>query len=202
MAEVQGKSILPLAAGPAVSDEELCRAIKAADEHAFKQLYYRYYEALFKFAWRRVQETEAARGLVQTIFIRLWNSRERLDEQQSLKSYLYRIATNLVIDHIRQKGQVRHQTLDEIETEPSETPDETFELEEVIDGAIAKLPEALRTVFKLSRFNRMKNGEIAEHLGISIKTVESRMTKALTILRDHLKPFLSIAVISKLFSRL
>ncbi len=181
------------------SDAQLVRRIKDDDEHAFKQLYYRYYEKLFKFIRRRVEDDDVAKELAQILFVRTWQGRERLAADQAIKSYLYKIATNLIIDFFRKKGREQFTALDEVETDLSAEPDQRFELEEMIDRAVNSLPEPLQTVFKLSRFKDMKNSEIAAELGVSVKTVESRMTRAFTILRQKLKPLLTMVIFFKLF---
>ncbi len=189
-------------ATPEYSDKELAQRIRNSDEQAFKSLYYRYYELLFKYIWRRVQNNETAKDLAQILFIRVWNSRHRLDSNLTIKAYLYQIATNLVIDHFRQKGHSQLQFLEEFETEPHEELDDRFELEEVIDQAVNNLPEPLQIVFKLSRFKDLKNNEIADKLNISVKTVESRMTKAFTILREQLKPLLLAVLFFRIYFKL
>ena len=87
------------------SDEQLVRNIFDNDEYAFKQLYFKYYELLYKFVWHRIHADDDAKDLLQTLFIRLWNNREKLDPNQSIKAYLYRIAANLLTDYFRQKGE-------------------------------------------------------------------------------------------------
>ncbi len=182
------------------SDRELVIRIQASDEQAFRQLYYRYYERLFRFVWRRIEDSDGAKDLMQTLFIRLWQNRERLDASQKLKPYLYQIAANLIIDFFRQKGQAQTLALEELQTDPNEEPEQSFELEEAIDNAVAALPEPLLEVYKLSRYRGLKNAEIARQLGISIKTVESRMTKAFDFLRGRLKPLLlAMLILSSMF---
>jgi RNA polymerase sigma-70 factor (ECF subfamily) len=173
-----------------ISDAELTAAIKAADHAAFKALYYRYFEALFRFLYRQTNNEELAKDLLQEVFSRIWKSRENLDPQQPIKPYLYRIGHNLVIDYRR-----KHHPFDSLEAHPEIDPsyaaDESFELHDKIQAAIDHLPEPVRLVFTMNRFDGIKYAEIAATLNISVKTVEARMSKALTILRETLAPFLA-----------
>lgn len=172
-------------------DAELTRAIKAADHQAFKVLYYRYFEALFRFLWRQTSDDELAKDLLQEVFSRVWKNRENLDPQQSLKSYLYRIGHNLVIDHRRQSSHKPEYLEDNPANEPAYFVEENFDLREKIQATIAALPEPVRLVFTMNRFDGIKYAEIAAMLDISVKTVEARMSKALAILREKLAPFLT-----------
>jgi RNA polymerase sigma-19 factor, ECF subfamily len=171
-------------------DNELAQAIKTADHTAFKVLYYRYFEALFRFLWRQTNDEELAKDLLQEVFSRLWKNRENLDPRQSLKSYLYRIGHNLVIDHRRQSAHKPEHLEDDPAFEPAYFVEENFDLREKIQAAIAALPEPVRLVFTMNRFEGIKYAEIAVRLGISVKTVEARMSKALATLREKLAPFL------------
>jgi RNA polymerase sigma-70 factor (ECF subfamily) len=171
-------------------DAELTEAIKASDHTAFQVLYYRYFAALFRFLWRQTSDEELAKDLLQEAFGRVWKNRENLDPRRSIKSYLYRIGRNLVIDHRRQNVHKPDYLADHPASEPAYSVDEQFDLHDKLQAAINDLPEPLRLVFTMNRFEGMKYAEIAEMLDISIKTVESRMSKALTILRLKLAPFL------------
>ena len=84
--------------------------------------------------------------------------------------------------------------MEEFENQTVEELDKRFELEDEVERAVNRLPEQVQTVFKMSRYQGMKNREIANSLDVSIKTVESRMTKAFTILRQQLKPFLILLI--------
>jgi RNA polymerase sigma-70 factor (ECF subfamily) len=171
-------------------DTELTAAIKASDHTAFKVLYYRYFEALFRFLWRQTSDEELAKDLLQEVFSRVWKNRENLDPQHSLKSYLYRIGHNLVIDHRRQSAHKPEHLEDNPAHEPAYFVEENFDLREQIQATIAALPEPVRLVFTMNRFDGIKYAEIAARLNISVKTVEARMSKALAILREKLAPFL------------
>ncbi|CAM2066139.1 RNA polymerase sigma-70 factor [Sulfidibacter corallicola] len=169
------------------SDADLVAAVLKGQTHAFKTIYFRYSEQLFRFFWRRMNGREIAEDLVQELFAKVWRNRANLDPGQSLKAYLYQAAGNLVIDQLRKNPPERY--AQEIRPEhSSEEPDEgRFQVREQIQAAIASLPETQRKVFCLSRFEGLKYHEIADVLEISVKTVETHMSRALKKLRQSLR---------------
>ncbi len=173
---------------PPPNDEELIRAINLSDRAAFKQLCERYYDPLYRFLWRKTRNDEAAKDLVQELFMNLWNLRARLDENLSIKAYLYRAANNLAINHLRKKILKQAYFVDDISNALAGYSEEERELQECLDEALQDLPEAQRTVFMLNRFEGLRYAEIAETLQISIKTVESRMSQTLKHLREKFRP--------------
>ena len=177
------------------SDNQLSKAVKNSDSGAFKILFYRYYESLYSFFWNRTQSGELAKDFVQDVFTRLWQHRDNLNPELSIKSYIFRTAQNILIDFFRKKKTqpVSHEEL--IKNEPSENPSGLYDLEESVVKAISELPDDLRMVFLLNRFDGLKYKEIAESLNISIKTVESRMSKTLKILRQSLDYLLLLLIL-------
>jgi RNA polymerase sigma-70 factor, ECF subfamily len=172
------------------SDSQLCADIKGSDSGSYKILFYRYYDPIYYFFWNRTKSQELAKDFVQDVFTKLWQNRVNLNPKLSIKAYLFRMANNLLIDHYRKKQTQTVFQEDNFSYEPSENPFETYDVEEGVNKALSELPENLRTVFTMNRFDGLKYTEIAESLNVSIKTVESRMSKALKILRETLKPFL------------
>ena len=83
------------------TDEQLVDAIRKNDHDAFKKLYCRYFKPLIHFAWYRLYSMETARDLVQETFYRVWSKKRILDPQKSIKAYLYKTLTNLIINHIK-----------------------------------------------------------------------------------------------------
>jgi RNA polymerase sigma-70 factor (ECF subfamily) len=163
-------------------DSDLSSAIKQSDEFAFEAFYHRYYKSLFRFIWSRTRSTELAREIVQETFIRLWQNRQKLDCMKSIKAYIYRIVYNLLMNHLRRNKIHRAY----INAHQNHVSTENIELQADIYIALRKLPEKIRLVFILNHLEGFKYAEIAETCGISIKTVESRMSKALRILRKEL----------------
>jgi len=167
------------------ADEQLVESIKSSPVEAFKTLYYRYYNDLYRFFWLRISSQDKAKDLTQDVFTRIWEIRQKLDSKKSIKAFLYRIANNLVIDYFRKKSsQEKHfsksLSASEVMIEESLESDTTVKL------AINNLPEKIRIVFILSRYHGFKYAEIAQTLNISIKTIESRMGQALRLLRKEL----------------
>jgi len=129
----------------------------------------------------------------------LWNTRDSITSEKSVKSYLYTSVKNRGLNWVRDHKKFRSYVLD-IEIEDYDMVYERDSLSESevlqkINKAMEKLPERCRQVFELSRFEELKYKEIAEKLGISVKTVEVQVSKALKILRIELKDLLAILII-------
>lgn len=171
-----------------LTDQELAAKIRESDNAAYKALYYRYFDRLYKFIWFRLRAGEISLDLTQELFTRIWKNRATLDPTKSIKAYLYRIANNLVINHL-QKNTVEMNYRDHLSRQNKvHRTNDTFDLREEIQKAIDSLPDKSRTVFILHRFEEFTYAEIAVSLNVSIKTVEKRMSLALKQLRKDLAP--------------
>jgi RNA polymerase sigma-70 factor (ECF subfamily) len=168
-----------------IPDKDLAAGVRDADTAAFKTLYYRYYDALYQFLYSKCRSAELSKDLIQEVFTRIWQTRERINPEQSIKAYLYRIANNLTIDHVRKKIRERNYRKEVTKQGKQEGPD--LELAITIKKAVDNLPEKYRIVFVMSRYQGLTYAEIAEACQISIKTVESRMSHALQTLRRVLR---------------
>ena len=164
------------------SDEELVTAILQNDQNAFKNLYYKYYNALIRFAWFRVHSMETSRDLVQETFFRVWIKRASLNPQKSIKAYLYKTLTNLIINHLKLSSS-KTTSFESIHHEDGINNEHIIELKLDLENALNKLPEKLKKVYMLSRLEGYKYTEIAKICDISIKAVEKRMSSAFTLLR-------------------
>lgn len=172
-----------------VSDETLSERVRASDEGAFRLLFERYQPVLYRSMLAAVGDSDEAHEIVQETFVRVWNRRGSLRSDLPLLGYLFRIARNLIRDAARHQA-VRTRFEAEVpRPERSETDDpERWLLARLIEERLAAilrdaLPDKCREVFVLSRVEGMTNAEIALKLGISVKTVENQMTKALKIIR-------------------
>lgn len=165
------------------SDEILVKLIKRNDPDAFKEFYYKYYKQLYRYAYFRLYAVETTRDLIQDLFSRVWNNRKSLNPNKSIKSYLYRSLTNIIINHSRLESSknVSYSKLDEEISGREEELDQQID----IQSAINELPEKLKSVYLLSRVEGYKYKEVSEILQISVKAVEKRMSKALILLRKR-----------------
>ena len=174
--------------------------LKEGDITAFEMFFRTYYQPLCNYAYSFIHDKDEAEEIVQSTFLSVWEKRDSLEIRTSLKSYLYTMVRNTslnVIKHekIKQKYVGEALALEERSHEGVAQAVISSELEERIQQAIQVLPEQCRMVFKLSRFEELKYAEIAEELGISIKTVENHMGKALKIMREQLKDYLPILIV-------
>lgn len=157
-------------------------------------LFQRYYAYLCRSAYRVLADSVLAEDLVQEVFYELWKRRGDLRITTSLKAYLRRATVNKTLNYIRDHRKVRFEQEEEV-TLSAQRPGaaqrlEAAELQQLIDRSIDALPERCRIVFILSRFEDMTYKEIAGQLGISEKTVENQISKALRLLREALGPYL------------
>lgn len=161
----------------------------------FEEIFNMHYKMLCNAANKILNDKDAAEDVVQDVFLKFWAKRESIDIIQSIKSYLYRATINTSLNYLESnKKIIRLQNTDLSNESFIINGGENFnqkELENKIDEAINKLPPKCKVVFVLSRYEGMKYQQIADHLGISIKTVENQMGKALKMLREQLKPFLT-----------
>ena len=168
--------------------EDWFQQLQKDPEKTIARLFREHYPYLYRSAYRVIPDTKVAEDLVQDVFYELWKKRERLQIKSSIKAYLRRAVVNKALNYIRdqkivpegEEGLVR---LDNSELNPQQAV-ELNELEQRIHGAIKALPERCRVIFSLSRFEEMTYQEIADQLGVSIKTVEHQISKALKLLRQ------------------
>lgn len=164
------------------------------DDAAFEQLFKTHYKALHVYVNTMIRDEEMAEEIVQNRFMKFWEKRELLDIQTSVKAYLYKCVHNDTLNFLKhEKVKIRHQNFTMHSTAESEPASHRVELNELaskIHVAMADLPEQCRLIFHMSRFEELKYREIADQLGLSVKTVETQMGKALRILRLKLVDFL------------
>jgi RNA polymerase sigma-70 factor, ECF subfamily len=163
--------------------------VKAGDKNAFKILFEMHYPTLCLLSNRYILDITTAREVVQDIFINIWERREILDIQTSLKSYLHQaVRFNSIrrLDNDKKNGIL-------MATVPDSGPDPEFhdhleyaELQNCILEAVELLPGQCQKVFKLSRFERLTYNEIAGQMNLSVKTVEAHISKALRLIQDYL----------------
>lgn len=178
----------------ATTESDIIKAIKKGDAFQFELLFKSYYPLLCAYAHRFIDREEDAEEIVQELFFQLWKKRKFLNIHTSLKAYLYRSTYTGCMDKIR-KLKVRKAYYEkQVKAHAEGFEDKAMEADEVnkiIIESLNKLPENVRKVFKMSRFEGLKYREIADQLSISVKTVEANMAKALKFLRNNLQDYVS-----------
>ena len=176
------------------TERGLVERVRAGDQSAIEELFYTYYKGLCHFTLGMTHSRDDVEDLVQDIFVRIWINREIWDPKGSVKAYLFRAARNQALNFI--KNRTSHQLSapdgeDELpspqDTEPSNYLDHK-DTRAVVNNAISKLPHKCRLVFVLNRQEELSYSEIADVLGISERTVENQISRALRILRKSLRP--------------
>ena len=163
------------------------------DQRVFEELFRTYFMPLMAFSRKILGNEDDAREVVHQVFINLWERREELDLSNPLKSYLFTSVNNRSLNVIRDRKKFSSAEVPDVAGEWDVSAQiESMELEGKIREAIDSLPEKCREIFEMNRFQGLKYSEIATHLGISVKTVENQMTKALRILREQLGKYLAI----------
>jgi len=158
----------------------------------FEEIFKMHYKALCNAANKILDDKDASEDVVQDVFLKLWSKRNELSVIQSIKSYLYRATINTSLNYLESNKKIIRLQDSEFTTAVNGGEElQHKELETKINEAINQLPPKCKVIFVLSRYEGMKYQQIADHLEISIKTVENQMGKALQMLRERLKPFLT-----------
>ncbi len=181
------------------TEKDLFLLVKNSDEKAFEILFRLYYQPLKSYATNIIEDNELAEGIVQEVFINLWENRNKL-ENTAPKAYLYQLVKNRALNKIRHQ-KVKNKYTEEILHTENEWIDEELDHEDLVAKiymSIDKLPAQCKKVFIMSRMHGLKHKEIAEDLNISIKTVKNQVGKALKILRKDLNGINITLIISLL----
>ena len=176
-------------------EKNIFEKIKADDIKSFEFLFRRYYSILCNYAYKILKDIDAAEEIIQDLFYNIWEKRDTLSIESSVKSYLYKSTYNRCMLLLRHKNiKTRYENyIKEHErlTEPDASEEiDAEELAGVIDRTLEELPERSRKIFSLSRFEGLKYHEIAKKLSLSVKTIESNMGKALKLFRKNIKAYL------------
>lgn len=164
------------------------------DKEAFRFFFEKYYPDLCNMVNVYLHDPLMAEEIVQDIFVYFWEKKEKIHIESSVKSYLLHASKNKSLNYIRnvKTRLVIHQKLTDSNKTSMEMPDHIMDgnqLREIINKAIDTLPERCREVYILGKEKNLSYKEISEELGISVKTVEVQMGKALKRLREQLKPY-------------
>lgn len=179
----------------AVIDQLFWKIALKDDEEAFRSLFFEFFSSLCVFAHRYVEDWDTCEDLVQDTFFKIWKNRKSIEINTSSRNFLITSVRNSCVDYLRKQDSARTWQEREIKYKTEYTSDDLYshiELEQMLTTALSKLPENIREVFEMNRFDGKTYKEIAEEKNISVKTVEAHMTKALKVLRVELKDYLPL----------
>ncbi|MGA8491048.1 MAG: sigma-70 family RNA polymerase sigma factor [Terriglobales bacterium] len=199
-----GAKIAGEPSGEGLTDAQIMLRVKAGDEAAFDYLVQKYRRPMLSFMYRMAHNTAVAEDLAQEVFLRVYRSRETYEASAKFTTWLYRIASNLAVNHARD---TRHQrpentvSLDEPDQESGLTmdvPDDSLSAEEVIvrrerlaaiRERVHALPERQRMAVVMHKYQQMDYRQIAEVLKLSESAIKSLLFRAYETLRVQLKEF-------------
>ncbi|MES2559091.1 MAG: RNA polymerase sigma-70 factor [Bacteroidota bacterium] len=187
------------------TDSELILNIRAGDIRSFERMFNLYAENLVRYATTIVKNSDDAEDIVQQLFVTLWDKKGIPDAGGSLKSYLYRSVYNSSLNKLKQVKVRESYAADSnyVSDGHAASANEVLEHKETahrIEAAIEELPEQCRLIFRMSRIEQLRYQEIADQLGLSVKTVEAQMGKALKHMRVRLKDYVPAIIIYLLFN--
>jgi RNA polymerase sigma-70 factor (ECF subfamily) len=191
----------------------LFQSLAMGDEKAFELLYHLYFPRLYSFSYKILKDSGLAKDVVQNVFIKIWETRSGFNFDHP-EAFMYQMVRNASLNYIRHlkvvdnlKLKVKDQYLGEelyyidlVGNDPYILIEK--ELETRIQEVMESLPKRCLTVFRLSRLEGMKNLEIADRLGISIKAVEKQISKALQVYRHNFADYLPLHIILLVLSDL
>lgn len=176
--------------------------LKRGDISYFEYLYKTYFRKSVFYATQYLRDEEEAREVAQETFITLWEKRGEINNELSIQAYILTITRNKCLNLLRKKIATRKyaDTLEAREnranykalSDESANPLHLKELEQLIQETMIEVPEKMKTVFRMNRDEELTYPEIAERLGVSVKTVEYRISKALLLFREKLKDYLPL----------
>lgn len=172
------------------------------DSAALKELFKKYYPPLCIYCKLKYGfDIHLAEDIVHSGFIKLWETRQTIAFDLSPVSYLYKIVDNLSLNTIRHKKVEQQYVAYQLRANAAEFSETDFnsidikQLSAAIDRAIAEMPEQMRVIFELRKTEGLKYAEIASRLNISVKTVDTQISRAMIKLREKLSLFLSVLIV-------
>lgn len=183
-----------------IEDITHIKKLKEGDSQSFDFLFNKYYKDLVHFCNVFLKDQSNSEDIVQDIFFHLWENREKLSIERSLKSYLMTAAKNNCFEELKHQEVVRtHQDYVTNHNDIIDYDTEHYllysELNERLQDAMQKLPEDMSSIFEMNRFKNLKYREIAEKMNISVRTVENKISKTLELLRKQLTVFYDLILI-------
>lgn len=184
----------------AFSDHKLMTLLKDRNQFAFTEVYRRYWHTLYLHAYKMLADEDSAKDIIQELFIALWSKAATMEVNSNLKSYLYMMARNRVINYIR-KNKINDDFVLMLADAMPESDERLVkqiddrDLITLIDKEINQLPPRMRQVFEMSRKNFLSNKEIASILGTTEETVKKQISNSLKVIKFKLDKYAGVSVV-------
>lgn len=172
--------------------------VVAGDLNAFEMVFREYYKPLVRYGNTFLRDSDDSEDVVQQVFVSFWEKRTEMNIHSSIRSMLYTSVRNACLNKLKhQKVRQLHAADVQYSQSEMETADVAVynDLNAQLEAAVSKMPEQCGRIFRMSRFEQLRYQEIADQLGISVKTVENQMGKALKIAREHLSDYLPLLIL-------
>jgi RNA polymerase sigma-70 factor (ECF subfamily) len=175
-------------------DRDTIVRLAAGDDAAYATVFRAWYAPLVRFVEALLRERDEAEEVVQEVMLELWHHRATLDPDRPVQAWLFRAARNRALNVVRH-DRVRERTAPTVASlastpVPADERTTESEMDAAVHEALAELPPRCAEVFALSRAEGLRNAEIAQRLGISVKAVEAHIGRALRTMRERLRPWL------------
>jgi len=173
-----------------LNNQNTINLLREGDQVVFRLVYDEYHVRVYSYVHKKTGSDFLAEEVMQLTCIKLWKFRQSLNPELSLFTQVFRITTTTMIDLIRAEERKRH-SLEGLRRRPAATADpcesvEENELRKRVTSLVRRMPDMQKKVFEMSRFEEKSHREIATALSISIKTVETHISRALKFLRQNL----------------
>ena len=173
-------------------DRQNWESCRAGDHAAFSYLFNKYYQPLYRFAWRFLRDAQNAENIAQNVFVDLWMKRMEIEITHSLRSYLFRMVRNQSLNYLKQQGKTESFETDKNPpARADDSPEEIYITKEfhlAVWRAIENLPDQCRQVYLMKRYDHLRYDEIVQILGISVNTVKTHLKRALARISEQLGP--------------
>ena len=164
------------------------------EEKKFEQLFTLFHAPLMVYTKGYIDDQSVCEDIVQEVFVSLWDNRDMLSSIMSVRSYLFTAVRNGCINHLKKKGHARrHRDFvmkSDLQNDSGGDAYLVTELYEMLENVLSRLPEAYRTVFEMNLVDRQNLSDVAEKLGVSLRTAKRYKAATMEILRKDLKDFL------------
>jgi len=186
-----------------MSDKSQITSLKTGDIRCFEEIYNTYYSVLVNYAESITKDKCMAEDAVSDVFLKLWENRDRIAIEGSLKPYLFKSVYNQCLNELKHI-QVQNEYRDFFLHHPAVYDDGSDyplsgiienEINTILQVALERLPEQCRKIFVMSRIDGLKHEEIAQELNISIRTVRTQIHRALSKLRVVLKDYMPLLLL-------